>query len=614
MCGIIGYVGFRPASPILLEGLQRLEYRGYDSSGMALVNERGAFVIRKAVGKLSNLRVAVEGEIPSGNLGIGHTRWATHGRPSLDNAHPHQDCSGDVVVIHNGIVENYLALKEELVAQGHTFVSQTDTEVLPHLIESFLAQGADLAEAVRKTMAVIQGAHAIVALRRQEPDRLVAVRLGNAGGLVVGYGEGEMFLASDPPALVPYTRNVVYLSHLEMAVITAHGATYYSEQGTPVTKTTESLPYDEVALAKGRYKHFMHKEMWEQPHAVMDTLRGRLNMEPPQVDLEELGLSPQELAAKKRVVLVACGTSYHAALVGKFVLEELTRLPVEADYASEFRYRDPILDPDTLLVAITQSGETVDTLAAMETGRAQNVKELAICNVAGSQATRLAHGVIHTRSGPEIGVASTKTFTCQLTALYLLAAYLGYLRGIVSGRELGDLLQEMVRIPHLLGELLAREAEYEPLARRYFRLSNFLYLGRGINYPVALEGALKLKEISYIHAEGYPAGEMKHGPIALIDENMPVVAIALKDRVYDKILNNIEEVKARDGTIIALATEGDKNLASRVDHVINIPPVSYLLSPLLTVLPLQLLAYHIAVRRGCDVDQPRNLAKSVTVE
>lgn len=614
MCGIMGYVGHQEAGPILMDGLRRLEYRGYDSAGIAVVGPEGGLTVSKAAGKLSALVSLMNGGFPPGSIGIGHTRWATHGRPSDVNAHPHLDCRGEVVVIHNGIVENYLDLKKELAASGHSFVSQTDTEVIPHLIESYLAQGVGLEEASRRAFGHLEGSQAITVLSTLEPEKIVAARIGYAGGLVIGYGQDEMFVASDLPALLPHTQRVAFLYSGEMAVITAEGASYWSLDGSPMQKSPQHVPYDPVSAAKGGHKHFMFKEIMEQPEAIMDTMRGRLEFEPPAVRLENLPFSKAELGEIKRVAIVACGTSLHAALVGKFMIEQLARIPVEVDYGSEFRYRDPLVGAETLLVAISQSGETVDTLAAMEEARRKGVRQLAICNVMGSQATQLADGVIYTRAGLEVGVAASKTFIAQLTALYLLGVYMGRVRGKIDNARMKELVEDLVHLPHLVGQVLERNSLYEALAHRYFRHHNFLYLGRGINYPIALEGALKLKELSYIHAEGYPAGEMKHGPIALIDENMPVVAIASRDRVYEKMRANIEEVKARDGVVIALATEGDLDIAQHADDVIYVPAVSPLLSPLLNTVPLQLLAYHIAVRRGCDVDQPRNLAKSVTVE
>lgn len=615
MCGIVGYVGHQGAGPLLLEGLQRLEYRGYDSAGIAVLTPSGEIAIRKCTGKLGNLIACLQGdEMPQGVSGIGHTRWATHGEPSDINAHPHMDCRGDIVVIHNGIIENYRQLKRQLQEEGHTFVSQTDTEVLPHLLEKFLSQGNDLETAMRLLMPQIEGAHAILVLSRHEPGKIVAARIGNAGGVVLGCGEGEMHVASDLPAILPYTRHMVFLHDGEMAVITTKGATYCRSDGTVVQKDSQIVPYDPIAAAKGGYKHFMLKEIMEQARSVTDTIRGRLSLDPPDVLLEDIPFSIEECCSFSRLLAVACGTSWHAALVGKFLIEELCHIPVEVDYSSEFRYRRPILTKDDLLISVTQSGETVDTLAAMQEARQRGIRQITICNVVGSEATRVADGVIYTHAGPEIGVASTKAFTSQLVAFYLLALYLGRARGALSQHRMKELVDDLAHLPNLVGRLLEQDGQYDSLARQFKQRSDFLYLARGVNYPIALEGALKLKEISYIHAEGYPAGEMKHGPIALIDKRMPVVAICLRDTVYEKMLSNIEQVKARGGLVIALATEGDEEIASKADHVIYIPPISHLLSPVLTVIPLQLLAYHIALQRGCDVDQPRNLAKSVTVE
>jgi glucosamine--fructose-6-phosphate aminotransferase (isomerizing) len=610
----MGYVGPRSAAPLLLEGLSRLEYRGYDSAGIAILDDTGDLHVSKRVGKLNELVLSLEGHAPSGNLGIGHTRWATHGRPSEDNAHPQQDCSGDIVVIHNGIVENYLALKRDLQGAGHRFISETDTEVIPHLIESHLAEGEDLVAAVRRTIAQIEGAHAIVVMSRREPGALVAARVGNAGGVTVGYGQGEMFVASDLPALLPHTRRVVFLADREVALLRCSGADYWSAAGEVLALEPQTLSYDPVTAAKGVYKHFMLKEIMEQPEAILDTIRGRAQFEPPAVDLEEVPLSDQELGSLKRAVLVGMGTSLHAAMVGRHYFEHIAGLPAEVDNSSEFRYRDPLVGPDALVVSIGQSGETVDTLAAMSEAGSKGARQVTICNVVGSQATRVAEGVVLTRCGLEIAVASTKTFTSAIAALYLLACHLGLRRGTLDDLQLAGLLDPLAKIPHLVGEVLKQDAEVERLAHLFFRQQNFLFLARGIQYPIAMEGALKLKEVSYIHAEGYPAGEMKHGPIALIDQSMPVVAIAVRDGLYDKMLSNIEQVKARDGVVIALATEGDTEIAGKVDHVIYLPQTSPLLMPILAAVPLQLLAYHIALRRGCDVDQPRNLAKTVTVE
>lgn len=612
MCGIVGYVGQKQAGPILLEGLRALEYRGYDSSGIALLDHPDV-VVCKAVGKLDELVRALNGHIPSGSTGIGHTRWATHGQPSETNAHPHSDCSGGVLVIHNGIVENYLDLKTRLDTRSHRLQSQTDTEVIPHLIEEYLASGCSLEEAVRVVANELAGASAFLVMARSFPDRIVAAKVGHAGGIVVGHGDGEMFVASDQPAILPHTQRLSFLGSREIASITAQGARFFRTDGTPVTKSVETLRYDAIATAKGGYRHFMLKEIMEQPNSLTDTLHGRIGFEPPQVLLPEVKLSTKQIQALRRVCIVACGTSYYAGLVGKFLLEEIARLPVEVDYSSEFRYRDPVIGPGDLLISISQSGETADTLAAMAMARAKEVIQIAICNAVGSAATRLADSTLYLNAGVEIGVASTKAFTSQLVALYLLAVYLGQARGMLNERKTYELLHDLTTLPELIGQILQETRTYETLANDFHRRSDFLYLGRGINYPVALEGALKLKETSYIHAEGYPAGELKHGPIALIDENVPVVAIAPRDDLYEKMISNIEQVKARGGTVLALISEGD-DLARKVDATVSIPRVPRLLSPVLTVVPLQLLAYAIAVRRGCDVDQPRNLAKSVTVE
>ncbi|HEX2172946.1 MAG TPA: glutamine--fructose-6-phosphate transaminase (isomerizing) [Dehalococcoidia bacterium] len=612
MCGIVGYTGPRQAAPLLLDGLRALEYRGYDSSGIALLTGSDV-VVRRAVGKLDELVGSLNGHAPPGYLGIGHTRWATHGQPTETNAHPHRDCTGDVLVIHNGIVENYLPLKERLIGLGHEFVSQTDTEVIPHLIEEWLRCGHTLEEAVQRVARELVGGSAFLVIAKKFPDRILAAKVGHAGGIVIGHGEGEMFVASDQPALLAHTRRLSFLEDREIASITRHGVRYFRTDGTELTKKIEQVQYDPIAAAKGGYRHFMLKEIMEQPISVTNALRGRIGFEPPAVHLPELDLDPDFLADLSRVVIVACGTSYYSGLVGKFLIEEIARVPVEVDYGSEFRYRDPIIGRRDLLVSISQSGETADTLAAMESARGKGVRQITICNVKGSAATRLADSTLYLNAGPEIGVASTKAFTSQVVVLYLLATYLGQRRGTVGPDRLGDLLRDLTRVPELIGRLVQDITPYEQLANQFHRDSNFLYLGRGINYPIALEGALKLKEISYIHAEGYPAGEMKHGPIALVDQNLPVVAIAPRDDLREKMVSNIEQVKARGGTVIALVSEGD-SLAGEVDAAIELPEVSSLVSPLLSIIPLQLLAYSIALRRGCDVDQPRNLAKSVTVE
>jgi glucosamine--fructose-6-phosphate aminotransferase (isomerizing) len=614
MCGIMAYEGTREAAPLLLDGLQRLEYRGYDSAGLAVLESGGALHLRKAAGKLGNLTARLEGVLPPGTTGIAHTRWATHGKPSDENAHPHVDCAGDVAVVHNGIIENYLPLREELIAQGHRFTSDTDTEVLPHLLEARLAAGDDLASALRYALGRIEGSHAIVALSRGRPGTLVAARAGNAGGVVIGYGEHELFVASDLPALLPETRRVVFLGDGELAELSPDGARYWDASGAPVDKEPQTVPLDPVAAAKGTYKHFMAKEIDEQPQCVLDTFRGRVLFDPPSVDLNDLAIPAATLRAVQRVVLVAMGTSLHAAMVGRHYIEQIAAIPAEVDNASEFRYRDALLGPEALVISVAQSGETVDTLEAMHQAKVRGAPQITICNTPGAQSTRLADGTIYTRCGPEIGVASTKTMTASMIALYLLSCHLGRLRGALDEARLASLVEPLAHLPDLMGRALRAAPAIEQLAHRFHRYQHFLFLGRGIQYPVAMEGALKLKEVSYIHAEGYPAGEMKHGPIALIDDTMPTVAIAVRDGLRDKMRSNIEQVKARDGTVIALISEGDAELASKVDHAIEVPEAPPLLLPLLTTLPVQLLAYHIAVWRGCDVDQPRNLAKTVTVE
>jgi len=613
MCGIVGYVGPREATPIVVEGLRRLEYRGYDSAGIAAIHN-GQIQVRRAVGKLANLEKLLQADPIAGSAGMGHTRWATHGKPSPTNTHPHVDCTGQVVVIQNGIVENYRPLRQELIAEGHQFASETDTEVIVHLVERYLKQGVDLETATRYMLQQIQGAHAVVVMSSLEPDKLVAARLGNAGGVTVGVGRGEMFVASDVPAILEHTQKVIHLESREMAVITAGGARFTGLDGRPIHKEAHTIPWDPVRAAKGEYRHFMQKEIYEQAETIGHAISDRINFGQGRVELEELNLTAEQARQIDKVVIVACGTSAYAGLVGKFLIEALARIPVEVDYGSEFRYRDPLIGGQTAVLAITQSGETVDTLAAMEEARSKGARLWSIVNVIGSQAARLADGVIYMHAGPEIGVASTKAFTTSLVDLYLLGLYLGQARGTIGPERMEGLLDALLALPALAGRVLANGHEYDELAGLFFKREHFLYLGRGINYPIALEGALKLKEISYIHAEGYPAGEMKHGPIALIDDKMPVVAIAVRDGVYDKMISQIEQVKARDGTVIAVATEGDQAICSKADHVIYVPDTSPLLTPVLTVLPLQLFAYHMAVRCGADVDQPRNLAKSVTVE
>ncbi|KAB2904096.1 MAG: glutamine--fructose-6-phosphate transaminase (isomerizing) [Anaerolineae bacterium] len=614
MCGIVGYIGTRDASSLILNGLQRLEYRGYDSAGIAVLQDDGNISIRRNVGKLINLQVSVQNNPLDGKIGVGHTRWATHGEPSERNSHPHSSMDGSVVVVHNGIVENFLELRDELRAEGVQFVSDTDTEVIVHLVSKLLSNCNTVAEATRQAAKMLRGSQAIVVMSKKEPDKLVAVRIGNAGGVAVGIGRDEMFVASDIPAILEHTRNMVFLESRHMAVLTATDYTITDLDGNPVKTEVFNIPYDPVSAAKGEYRHFMQKEIFEQGRALTDTIRGRLNFETGTVNLPDLHISPEDARKMSRIVTVACGTSAYSGLVGKFLIEGLARIPVEVDYGSEYRYREPVLDENTAVLAITQSGETVDTLAAMEEARENKTRVWSIVNVIGSQAMRLADGFITMQAGPEIGVASTKAFTTSILDQYLLALYLAQQRGTLSKAETAQHVRDLAHLPDLVSQVLEKHAEIEELAHSLAHFTNFLYLGRGINYPIALEGALKLKEISYIHAEGYPAGEMKHGPIALIDENMPVLTIAIQDRVYEKMLSQVEQAKARNGKVIAIATEGDTLIAEKADHVIYIPPVPHYVSPIVTVLPLQLLAYHIAVWRGCDVDQPRNLAKSVTVE
>ncbi|HLE29061.1 MAG TPA: glutamine--fructose-6-phosphate transaminase (isomerizing) [Anaerolineales bacterium] len=613
MCGIVGYVGPREAAPIIFDGLKRLEYRGYDSSGLAVMRD-GQVQVRREVGKLDGLASLLEEEPVSGSIGIGHTRWATHGAPSRRNAHPHLSATGEVVVVHNGIVENFLQLRDELSAEGVQFSSDTDTEVIAHLVERYMSAGQSLEGAAQSAFNRLKGAHGIVVISNREPDKIVCARIGNAGGVTLGLGEGEMFIASDMPAILHHTRKMVYLESRQIAVVTREGYRVSTLNGAPVKPEVHTIPFDAVAAEKGEYKHFMQKEIFEQARAVTDTLRGRADFERGAVSLADLNLTPEAARSIQKIVTVACGTSYYSGLVGRHYFETIARLPAQAEIGSEFRYSDPIIDARTVVLAITQSGETVDTLAAMEEAREKQSKVWAIVNVAGSEARRVAQGHISMQAGPEIGVASTKAFTTSIVDQYLLACYLGQLRGTLSEGQLRQLVNDLARLPDLMGRTLDRDPQVKALAEALFECRHALYLGRGIEMPIALEGALKLKEISYIHAEGYPAGEMKHGPIALIDREMPVVALCLKDAVYDKMLSQVEQAKARGGRVIAIATDGDELLATKADHVLYVPDAPPLLQPVISVIPLQLLAYHIAVRRGTDVDQPRNLAKSVTVE
>ncbi len=617
MCGIVGYIGSREAVPIIVDGLRRLEYRGYDSAGVAVLNGTSALEVRRASGKLRNLEDVIREKPLSGSYGIGHTRWATHGRPTEENAHPHRDCHGRIVVVHNGIVENYLALRKQLTAEGHTFKTETDTEVIAHLVEKYL--NGSLECAVRQAIKEVHGVFAISVISSTDPHKIVAARSGPP--VVVGLGQDEFFVASDVPAILSHTRDMFFLNDGDVAVLTPGGVQLTDFDGKVVRRQLTRILWDPVMAEKGGYKHFMLKEIFEQPRAVKDTMLGRIGLESGRVFLDEVDIPEADFRAFEQVKIIACGTSWHAGLAGKFIIERLARIPVEVDYGSEFRYRDPIIQPNTLTIVISQSGETADTLAALREAKSKGSKTLAICNVVGSMITREAAGMLLTHAGPEIGVASTKAFTSQLTALLILGMYLGQVRGTLSNKDSCTLVQELAHIPGKLEHILAQNDAYDDLVKDLFRAQDFLYLGRGIHFPIALEGALKLKEISYIHAEGYPAGEMKHGPNALIDENLPVVVLATRDpeseesRVhYEKTLSNIQEVKARSGRVVAIACEGDEEVAKMADHLITIPVTRELLLPLLEMIPLQLLAYHIAVRRGCDVDQPRNLAKSVTVE
>jgi glutamine---fructose-6-phosphate transaminase (isomerizing) len=627
MCGIVGYVGPRKVVPVIVEGLRRLEYRGYDSAGIAVgAPGKKLLEVCRAPGKLQNLEAVLKDHPLTGTYGIGHTRWATHGRPTEENAHPHRDCTGRIVVVHNGIVENYLELKRELTAKGHKFVTETDTEIIAHLIEQVQKDaetaGAPLKleDAVRAAVKRLTGAFALGILSAAEPDKIIAAR--NGPPVVIGVGEGESFIASDVPGILHYTRNMAFLGDGEMAILTPKGVSFTDFDGNPVKREMTRIQWDPIQAEKGGYKHFMLKEIWEQPRAVRDTTMGRISLDSGKVFLGEMDLPDEQLAAATSINAAACGTSWHAALAGKYMIERLARLPVDVDYASEYRYRNPIADSGALGLLITQSGETADTLAAQREMKSLGSKTIAICNVVGAMVAREAHGAIYTHAGPEIGVASTKAFISQLTALFLLALKLGQLRGRLDKAQSVAWMEELNKVPAKIEDLLRSASEpCEKLARDFSHVRDFLYLGRGVHFPIALEGALKLKEISYIHAEGYPAGEMKHGPNALIDETLPVVVLATRDEAdpqsklrYEKTLSNIQEVAARSGRVIAIATEGDETIASLVEHVVFVPPAPELLSPILEVVPLQLLAYYIAVRRGADVDQPRNLAKSVTVE
>jgi len=624
MCGIVGYVGKKSVVPIIIEGLRRLEYRGYDSAGIAVAGNGDGLQLRRAEGKLRNLEEAIRLKPLDGTYGIGHTRWATHGRPTEENAHPHRDCTGRIVVVHNGIVENYLSLKKKLIEEGHTFTTETDTEIIAHLVEKYSASSENgkrpsLEEAVRLTVKQLSGVFAMAVISTDDPNKIVAAR--NGPPAVIGLGNDEYFVASDVPAILHHTRDIFFLADGDMAVVTPDGVHLSDFEGRPVRRQIQHVTWDPILAEKGGFKHFMLKEIYEQPRAVRDTALGRVSQETGHIFLDQMEITEAEFRAAGKINIIACGTSWHAGQAGKFMIETLARVPVEVDYASEWRYRNPIVDPDTITLVISQSGETADTIAAQREAKAKGSKTLAICNVVGSMITREAAGTIYTHAGPEIGVASTKAFTGQLTALYVFAMYLAQVRGVMTAEQARAAMLELTRVPSKLEHVLTQDQACDDLAKQYQKVHDFLFLGRGIHYPIALEGALKLKEISYIHAEGYPAGEMKHGPNALIDENLPVVVIATRDvnnpgsmLRYEKTMSNLKEVKARSGVVIALATEGDEEIKEAADHVVYVPAAPEELLPILEIVPLQLLAYHIAVRRGCDVDQPRNLAKSVTVE
>ena len=620
MCGIVGYVGNKSVVPLIIDGLRKLEYRGYDSAGIAVVDEKRQLQLTRAEGKLRNLEAALLENPLSGTYGVGHTRWATHGRPTEENAHPHRDCTGRLVVVHNGIIENYLQLKDELRKKDHQFVTETDTEIVAHLIEEHLKQGANFETAVRTTVQQLRGIFALSIISADEPDTIISARQGPP--VVIGLGEGEFFVASDIPAILEHTRDMFFLADGQMSVMTRNGVRVTDFDGNEVQPEKQHITWDPIQAEKGGFKHFMLKEIYEQPRAVRETVEGRISHDTGRVFLDEMkNISEDDFKRFTSIKIAACGTSLHAGLAGKYMIEQLARVSVDVDYASEFRYRDPVLDDNTLLVVISQSGETADTIAALREVKERDAKVLSICNVQGSMITREADGTILTHAGPEIGVASTKAFTSQMIALYLFALYLGQLRGTLDREQSLAHVRQLAELPVKMEQLLNESESIEELAKEFFRVTDFLYLGRGINFPIALEGALKLKEISYIHAEGYAAGEMKHGPNALIDERLPVMFINTRDAGdrsselrYEKTHSNIVEVKAREGIVISVLTEGDSMSSVVSDHVISVPPSSELLSPLLSIIPLQLLAYHIAVRRGCDVDQPRNLAKSVTVE
>ena len=612
MCGIVGYIGPKNATPIIMNGLKKLEYRGYDSAGIAVL-ENNVIQVRRDAGKLERLSQLVQQDPLEGNIGIGHTRWATHGEPNSRNAHPHLGMTGEVVVVHNGIVENFSTLRDELESEGAEFQSETDTEVIVHLVERYLS-GNNIIVAVRKALKHLKGAHGIVVMHKNEPDKIVAARIGNAGGVVLGKGQDEMYIASDLPAILEYTREMVFLESHQMAVVTRQGLEVMTLDGEKVEVEVHNVPWDPVSAEKGEYRHFMHKEIHEQVRSLTDTIAGRVDFETGSIQLPTLNLTPELVTDIKKIYIIACGTAAYAGMVGKVLIERIARIPVEVEIASEFRYQDPIVDDKTVVLAISQSGETADTLAAMEEGRRKGATLWSIVNAIGSQAMRAADGFISMQVGPEIGVASTKAYTAPLVDLYMLAILLGDLRGTLDEKKRRKLVEDLLLVPDLAGRCLDQEEQIKVVAESLLEAQNALYLGRGVNMPTAYEGALKLKEISYIHAEGYPAGEMKHGPIALIDSDLPVVVIAPRDPWYEKMFNQIEQAKARGGRVIAVATEGDEQIKAQADQVLYVPETPWMLSPITTVIPLQLLAYHIAAQRGLDVDQPRNLAKSVTVE
>ena len=613
MCGIVGYIGPQNATPIIMNGLKKLEYRGYDSAGIAVL-ENGGIEIRRDAGKLERLSQLVHESPLKGKVGIGHTRWATHGVPNTRNAHPHLGMTGDVVLVHNGIVENFSALRDELESEGIVFQSETDSEVIVHLIERYLSGGSSLTDAVQQALLLLKGAHGIVVLSKNEPDKIIAARIGNAGGVVIGCGKDEMYIASDLPAILEYTREMVFLESRQMAVVSREGLVVMTLDGEEIQPEVHNIPWDPVSAEKGEYRHFMHKEIHEQVRSLTDTIAGRVDFELGSIQMPSLNISPAKVKEIKKIFIVACGTASYAGMVGKVLIERIARIPVEVEIGSEFRYQDPIVDEKTVVLAISQSGETADTLAAMEEGRRKGATLWSIVNAIGSQAMRIADGFISMQVGPEIGVASTKAYTAPLVDLYMLAILLGELRGTIDENQRRQLVDDLRLVPDLAGRCLDQEGEVKRVAESLLEAQSALYLGRGVNMPTAYEGALKLKEISYIHAEGYPAGEMKHGPIALIDPDLPVVVIAPRDPWYEKMFSQIEQVKARGGRVIAVATEGDEQIQGQADLVLSVPETPWMLSPVTTVIPLQLLAYHIAAQRGLDVDQPRNLAKSVTVE